>query len=62
MGMGGQFGLISNMPVRFRNFAIITAAAAEVSFDYFSSFFIFSLFLFYSFLFFIFSIIYILYF
>ena len=30
VGDGGKFGLISNMPARFRNFAIITATNIEV--------------------------------
>ena len=46
VGDGGKFGLISNMPARFRNFAIITATNIEVFyFIYFFFFFFFFCFL-----------------
>ena len=50
VGDGGKFGLISNMPARFRNFAIITATNIEVF--YFIYFFFFFFFLFFGFIYF----------
>ena len=41
IGDGGKFGLVSNMPARFRNFAIITAANIEVFYFLCCFFFIF---------------------
>ena len=49
VGDGGKFGLISNMPARFKNFAIITATNIEV---FYFMFFFFFFFLFFGFIYF----------
>ena len=41
VGDGGKFGLMSNMPARFRNFAIITATNVEVFYFIFCFLFVF---------------------
>ena len=50
IGDRGKFGLVSNMPARFRNFAIITAANIEVFY------FLFCFVLFFGYLFSLFSV------